>query len=130
MKTQFCVVGATHGTGLLITQQLLQAGWRVRILARDPDKARRLLGNRAEIWRGDVTDAQSVGDAITEDCRAIFFTVAATGGVAPQRGLTNGRVAAPGGVVRQRVLLDPPKAWRPAPGPDPRVCRRCVRSRR
>jgi uncharacterized protein YbjT (DUF2867 family) len=81
MKTRFCVVGATHGTGLLITQQLLQAGWRVRILARDPDKARRLLGNRAEIWRGDVTDAQSVGDAITEDCRAIFFTVAATGGI-------------------------------------------------
>src|SRR6201984_1947580 len=81
MKREFCVVGATHGTGLLITQQLLQSGKSVRIIARDPDKARRLLGNRAEIRRGDVTDAQSVGDAITEDCRAIFFTVAATGGI-------------------------------------------------
>ena len=81
MKTQFCVVGATHGTGLLITQQLLQAGLSVRIIARNPDKARRLLGSRAEIRRGDVTDVRSVRDAITEDCRAIFFTVAATGGI-------------------------------------------------
>jgi hypothetical protein len=81
MKTQFCVVGATHGTGLLVTQQLLQAGLSVRIIARNPDKARRLLGNRAEIRRGDVTDVQSVRDGITEDCRAIFFTVAATGGL-------------------------------------------------
>ena len=81
MKIQFCVIGATHGTGLLITQQLLRAGSSVRVLARNPDKARRLLGSRADIRHGDVTDAQSVRDGITRDCRAIFFTVAATGGI-------------------------------------------------
>jgi nucleoside-diphosphate-sugar epimerase len=81
MKIQFCVIGATRGTGLLITQQLLRAGSSVRVLARNPDKARRLLGSRAEIRHGDVTDAQSVRDGITRDCRAIFFTVAATGGI-------------------------------------------------
>jgi uncharacterized protein YbjT (DUF2867 family) len=88
--TQFCIVGATHGTGLLIAQQLLQGGSRVRIVARDPDKARRLLGNRVDISRGDVTDARSVRDALTEDCRAIFFTVAATGGI-DGRGLFESR---------------------------------------
>jgi nucleoside-diphosphate-sugar epimerase len=81
MKTQFCIIGATHGTGLLIARQLLQCGSTVRVLARNPDKARQLLGNRAHVCHGDVTDARSVRDAITEEQRAIFFTVAATGGI-------------------------------------------------
>jgi nucleoside-diphosphate-sugar epimerase len=81
MKTQFCIVGATRGTGLLITQRLLQAGSSVRVLARNPDRARRLLGKRADIHHGDVTDARSVRDVIAEDYRAIFFAVAATGGI-------------------------------------------------
>ena len=59
------------------TQQLLQAGSSVRVLAHNPDKARRLLGNRAYIGHSDVADARSVPDAIAEDYRAIFLTVAA-----------------------------------------------------
>ena len=81
MKTTFCIIGATRGTGLLIAQQLLQRGSIVRVLARNPDKARQLLGNRADVCHGDVTDARSVCDAITEVQSAIFFTVAATGGI-------------------------------------------------
>jgi len=60
---------------------LLQSGSIVRVLARNPDKARQLLGNRADVCHGDVTDARSLCDAITEEQRAIFFTVAATGGI-------------------------------------------------
>jgi NAD(P)H-binding len=48
---------------------------------RNPDTARRLLGKRADICHGDVTDARSVRDGIAEDYRAIFFAVAATGGI-------------------------------------------------
>jgi uncharacterized protein YbjT (DUF2867 family) len=81
MKTTFCIVGATRGTGLLIAQQLLKAGSKVRVITRDPDKAGRLFGNRAEVRSGDVTDARSIRDAITENYKAIFFTVAATGGI-------------------------------------------------
>jgi uncharacterized protein YbjT (DUF2867 family) len=81
MKTQFCIIGATSGTGLLITRQLLQSGLRVRVVARDPDKARRVLDNQVEVRQGDVTDAPSIGAAIAEDCTAIFFTVAAGGGI-------------------------------------------------
>jgi nucleoside-diphosphate-sugar epimerase len=80
-KTHFCIVGATRGTGLLIAQHLLQGGSSVRVVVRDPDKARRLLGNRVDISHGDVTDSRSVREAIAEDCTAIFFTVAATGGI-------------------------------------------------
>jgi nucleoside-diphosphate-sugar epimerase len=81
MKTQFCIIGATSGTGLLITRQLLQGGLRVRVVARDPDKARRVLDNQVEVRHGDVTDVPSIGAAIAEDCTAIFFTVAAGGGI-------------------------------------------------
>ena len=81
MKPSFCILGATRGTGLLIAQQLLERGSNVKVVARDPAKASRLLGNRADVRRGDVTDARSIRDAIAEDYRAIFFTVAATGGI-------------------------------------------------
>jgi uncharacterized protein YbjT (DUF2867 family) len=81
MNQRFCIVGATSGTGLLIAQQLLQSGSSVRVLARNPDKARQLLGSRADICHGDVTDARSVRHVIAADDKAIFFTVAATGGM-------------------------------------------------
>jgi uncharacterized protein YbjT (DUF2867 family) len=81
MKAPFCVIGATRGTGLLIAQQLLERGSSVKVVVRDPGKARLRLGNRADVCRGDVTDARSIRGAVEEDCRAIFFTVAATGGI-------------------------------------------------
>jgi uncharacterized protein YbjT (DUF2867 family) len=81
MKDQFCIIGATSGTGLLIARQLLKDGLRVRIVARDPEKARRVLDNQVEVRHGDVTDAPSIRAAIGEDCTAIFFTVAAGGGI-------------------------------------------------
>ena len=81
MKTEFCIIGATRGTGLLITRQLLEGESKVRVVARDPDKATRLLGNQADIYPGDVTDAGSMHDAMCEDYKAIFFTVSATGGI-------------------------------------------------
>ena len=58
MKMEFCVVGATRGTGLLIAQQLLQSGSEVRVLARNPDKARRPPRYRVDVCHGDVTDAE------------------------------------------------------------------------
>jgi uncharacterized protein YbjT (DUF2867 family) len=81
MKTAFCIVGATHGTGLLIAQQLLERESSLRVVARDPDKARRLLGSRADVRAGDVTDARSIRDAMGDVNKAIFFTVSATGGI-------------------------------------------------
>jgi nucleoside-diphosphate-sugar epimerase len=81
LKAQFCIVGATRGTGLLIAQQLLRRGVAVRVVARDADKAREILGHQVDVRYGNVTDPGSIPQAIAEDCRAIFFTVAATGGI-------------------------------------------------
>lgn len=81
MKAPFCIIGATRGTGLLIAQQLLARGSNVKVVARDPAEASRLLGNRADVRQGDVTDARSIRNAISEDYSAIFFTVAARGGI-------------------------------------------------
>ena len=81
MKSTLCIVGATHGTGLLIAQQLLAGESNVRVIARDPHKASRLLGSRADVRPGDVTDLRSIQDAICEVCKVIFFTVSATGGI-------------------------------------------------
>jgi uncharacterized protein YbjT (DUF2867 family) len=81
VKPKFFIIGATSGTGLRIARQLLQTGSNLRVLARYPEKARRLLGSRADICQGDVTDARSLRDALASDDKAIFFTVAATGGM-------------------------------------------------
>jgi nucleoside-diphosphate-sugar epimerase len=81
MKTAFCIVGATRGTGLLIAQQLVEGESDVRVVARDPDKASRLLGSRADVRPGDVTDARSIQAAIGGVYKAIIFTVSATGGI-------------------------------------------------
>jgi len=81
MKTKSCIVGATRGTGLLIAQQLLEGQSNLRVVARDPDKASRLFGSRADVRSGDVTDARSIRDAICGVDKAIFFTVSATGGI-------------------------------------------------
>jgi len=81
MKAPFCIIGATRGTGLLIAQQLLERGSNVKVVVRDPGKASRFLDNRADVRQGDVIDARSIRDAVAGDYRAIFFTVAATGGM-------------------------------------------------
>jgi nucleoside-diphosphate-sugar epimerase len=81
MKTTFCIVGATRGTGLLIAQQLLEGELNVRVVARDSDKAGQLLGSRADVRPGDVTNARSIQDAVGGVYKAIFFTVSATGGI-------------------------------------------------
>ncbi|HXM29393.1 MAG TPA: NAD(P)H-binding protein, partial [Chthoniobacterales bacterium] len=72
MKAPFCIIGATRGTGLLIARQLLERGSNVKVVVRDPGKASRLLGNRADVRQGDVIDARSIRDAIAGDYRAIF----------------------------------------------------------
>jgi uncharacterized protein YbjT (DUF2867 family) len=81
MATTFCVVGATRGTGLQIVSQLLQRGKHVRVVARDPEKARRLLGDRAQVFGADVTVPSSLRTALNADFRAIFFAVDVTGGI-------------------------------------------------
>ncbi|WP_122220821.1 SDR family NAD(P)-dependent oxidoreductase [Pseudomonas syringae group genomosp. 3] len=81
MASQFCVVGATRGTGLHIARQLVLDGKKVRVVARFPEKVRQVLGDHVEIFRGDVTVASSLSAALTANCQVIIYAVDITGGI-------------------------------------------------
>ena len=59
------VVGGTGMLGKPVAQQLKIDGFNVRLLARNPEKARKLFGNGYEIIKGDVDDAVSLRTALT-----------------------------------------------------------------
>ncbi|RJQ26565.1 MAG: NAD-dependent epimerase/dehydratase family protein [Peptococcaceae bacterium] len=61
------VTGATGLVGRHLLPGLLEAGHEVRCLARDPDKARRLLGSEPELCVGDITSPDSLEAA----CRGV-----------------------------------------------------------
>ncbi|MGO8856830.1 MAG: NmrA/HSCARG family protein [Steroidobacteraceae bacterium] len=67
------VTGATGTQGGATARELLAAGFRVRVLTRNPDSpaAQALAGLGAEIGRGDMEDAQSL-DAATKDAHGVF----------------------------------------------------------
>ncbi|MGW6943108.1 SDR family oxidoreductase [Streptomyces xanthophaeus] len=59
------VTGATGYIGGRLVPELLDAGHRVRCLARSPEKLRdHTWAGRAEVVRGDMTDTRSVADAL------------------------------------------------------------------
>ncbi|MFG3172556.1 SDR family oxidoreductase [Streptomyces sp. NPDC048200] len=61
------VTGATGYIGGRLVPELLAEGHQVRCLARSPDKLRDYpWAGEAEVVRGDVTDAESVGEAMRE----------------------------------------------------------------
>ena len=76
--TTVLVVGATGQTGRVVVATGLEHGLRVRALARDLDRARRLFAG-AEVVEGDLTDAATLGDAV-DGVDAVLFTHGATGG--------------------------------------------------
>jgi len=66
------------GTGLLgapVARRLQADGFAVRLLARDPDRARGMFGDGFEVVPGDVTDARSLEKALA-GCRVAHLSVA------------------------------------------------------
>ena len=57
------IFGATGQTGMELVHQSLAAGYTVRVLARNPEKAK-LLPKEVEVHIGDGNDAKAVGTAI------------------------------------------------------------------
>ncbi|MGW8888106.1 SDR family oxidoreductase [Streptomyces sp. NPDC055749] len=73
------VTGATGYIGGRLVPELLDAGHEVRCLARSPDRLRDYpWADRAEVVRGDVTDADSVGAAM-RDVDVAYYLVHALG---------------------------------------------------
>ena len=59
------VVGGTGMLGKPVAQQLKVDGFNVRLLARNPEKAQKLLGAGNEIIKGDVDDPAALRSALT-----------------------------------------------------------------
>ena len=72
------VVGATGSIGRLVVEEAITKGHVVRALARDPDKARRLLPD-VEVVAGDLTRAETLTAAV-DQVGAIVFTHGSDGG--------------------------------------------------
>ena len=73
------VIGATRGTGLLIARLLHRQGDRVRVLARDKDRAVALFDRAIELVNGDITRPDTLLPAI-EGTRHIVFTAGCRSG--------------------------------------------------
>jgi uncharacterized protein YbjT (DUF2867 family) len=63
-RERVLVIGATQGTGLHIVRRLLRDGYAVRVLAREPARAKVVLSSEVEIVRGDVTQANTLAAAM------------------------------------------------------------------
>lgn len=59
------VIGGTGMLGKPVAQQLKADGFNVRLLARNPEKAKKLLGEGYEIIKGDVDDPITLRAALT-----------------------------------------------------------------
>jgi len=59
------VIGGTGMLGKPVAQQLKADGFNVRLLARNPEKAQKLLGAGYEIFKGEVDNAAALRTALT-----------------------------------------------------------------
>lgn len=74
------VTGATGYIGARLVPRLLDAGHRVRVLVRNPDKIRDTAWAKdVEVVRGDLTDRESVEQACT-DVDVLYYLVHSMGG--------------------------------------------------
>jgi uncharacterized protein YbjT (DUF2867 family) len=73
------VIGGTRGTGLLIVRLLQQRGHHVRVLARNPSRARTLFDSSVAVVGGDLTKPETLPPAV-EDAGHIIFTAGCRSG--------------------------------------------------
>jgi uncharacterized protein YbjT (DUF2867 family) len=62
--TRTLVLGGTGSIGRLVAQRLLEQGDQPRVLTRESDRARRLLGAEVEVAAGDLSDTASLTAAL------------------------------------------------------------------
>lgn len=66
------VAGGTRGTGLLVVQLLESKGRRVRVLARNPTRAKTNLSPAVEVVPGDITKPETLTAAVQGTSHIIF----------------------------------------------------------
>lgn len=91
MKKRILVLGATGLLGKPTAQKLKEAGFQVRILARDVEKAATMFGSEYEIVPGDIADLASLEKSL-QDCYGVHISV---GGPVDQLSAENVAALAP-----------------------------------
>ena len=66
------VAGGTRGTGLLVVRLLESNGFPVRVLARDPTRAKAHLGPAIEVVSGDITKPETLTGSVQHASHIIF----------------------------------------------------------
>lgn len=85
---QVMLTGATGFLGGALANRLLDDGAHVRLLARSPEKARRLAALGADVFEGNLDNVDAVRRA-AEDCAYVFHVAAATSGNLAQQRAAN-----------------------------------------
>lgn len=101
MGERILVLGGTGTLGRPVARRLKADGFNVRLLARDPEKAKRLLGEGFEVVHGDVTDADSLAKGMA-DCDGVHISV---GGPVDQLSAENVAALAPQAGVRRITYI-------------------------
>jgi len=78
------VIGGTRGTGRLIVELLYERGYRVRVLARDPERAATAVGAMAEVVAGDLTKPETLPPAVRQVDHVIVTAGVPSGRYAPE----------------------------------------------
>lgn len=99
--TTILVLGGTGLLGRPVVERLLLDGFQVRLLARDPGKARRTFRDSAGIVGGDATRVDDVEQAM-EGCQGVHISV---GGPADQVSAEHVAAVAPGSGVQRITYL-------------------------
>ena len=93
----YLITGATGDIGSRITTQLLERGIRPRILARNPERAQALFGNRVDIFAGDLADPPTTRHAM-HGANVLFLLN--SGPEIPQRDAAAAAIAKQVGIAR------------------------------
>jgi uncharacterized protein YbjT (DUF2867 family) len=70
----YVITGATGNTGSLVTERLLEAGQKVRVVGRDPKRLEKFTGKGAESFIADVTDAGALTNAFA-GAKAVYAMI-------------------------------------------------------
>jgi len=70
------VAGATGGVGKRVVRRSLEAGYRVRALVRDIEKARSILGNDIDLVVADITQPETLTPLVMADIQAVICCTA------------------------------------------------------
>lgn len=72
-KTKIAVIGGTGKSGKYLVKQLLEQGFQIKILLRNPDNFQ-IKNSLVEVVKGDVINYSDVS-ALIEDCQAVISTL-------------------------------------------------------